>query len=186
MAGHDEGSDINSDELNELCEFNNFNELKNTNELNDNFSVENDYAYQLKPLVVPGLAFLIAYPFVLGALNLLRKLPGLELSVLLGIYIAAGLGIIALWVIGQSKRIQIQDQQIVFRSLLGEHVLEPKDIRRVAFYFNGKGQEIAQIRTSNKYFYVSDFYFPFPELMSDLENFIRQYNLRSNFANHSG
>ena len=174
MDGHDEGSDL---ELN-------VNEIEpNQTETYDNF--EHDYVYQLKPLIVPGLVFLIAYPLVLGAAYLLRKLPGIELSMLLAIYFAAGLGIIAIWVIGRSKRVLILDEQIVFRSLLGEHVLEPKDIRRVAFYFDGKGQEIAQIRTGDKYFYVSEFYFPFPELMSDLENFIRRYNLRSNFANQT-
>jgi len=147
---------------------------------------EHDYVYQLRPLIIPGLVFLILYPLVMGSVHLFRKLPSLELAVLLGIYITAGLGIIALWVIGKSKHVQIKDQQIVFRSLLGEHILEPKDIRRVAFYFDGKGQEIAQIRTSDKLFYVSEFYFPFPELMSDLENLITQYDLRSNFASIAG
>ena len=105
---------------------------------------------------------------------------------LVGIYVIAGLGIVALCVIGKSQHVKFRDEQIVFSSLLGEHILEPKDIRRVAFYFDGKGQEVAQIRTSDKFFYVSEFYFPFPELMSDLENFIMEYDLRSNFANYAG
>jgi hypothetical protein len=143
---------------------------------------EHDYVYQLRPLIVPGLVFLILFPFVIGGVHFFLKLPSLELAILMGIYVTAGLGIIALWVIGKSKHVQINDQHIVFRSLLGKHILEPKDIRRVAFYFDGKGQEIAQIRTSDECFYVSEFYFPFPELMSNLENFIRQYDLRSNLA----
>ncbi len=147
---------------------------------------EHDYVYQLRPLIVPGLVFLILYPFVIGSVHLFRKLPSMELIVLIGIYVIAGLGILALWVIGKSKHVQIKEQQIVFRSLLGEHILEPKDIRRVAFYFDGKGQEVAQIRTSDESFYVSEFYFPFPELMSDLESFIRQYDLRSNLASYAG
>jgi len=122
----------------------------------------------------------------MGSAHLFRKLPSVEQAILLGIYITAGLGIVALWVIGKSKHVQIKDQQIVFSSLLGEHILEPKDIRRVAFYFDGKGQEVAQIRTADKFFYVTEFYFPFPELMSDLENFIVQYGLRSNFASVAG
>ena len=147
---------------------------------------EHDYVYQLRPLIIPGLVFLMLYPFVIGSVHLFHKLPSLELAVLVGIYVVAVLGIIALWVIGKSKRVKIKDQQIIFRSLLGEYILEPKDIRRVAFYFDGKGQEVAQIRTSDKFFYVSEFYFPFPELMSDLENFIMEYDLRSNFASYAG
>ncbi|WP_407307779.1 hypothetical protein [Desulfosporosinus sp. SB140] len=147
---------------------------------------EHEYIYQLRPLVIPGLFFLILYPFVLGCIHLFTKLPSIELRVLAGIYIVSMLGILALWVIGKSKRVLFKDQQIIFRSLLGEHVLKPKDIRRVAFYFDGKGQEIAQIRTGDIYYYMSEFYFPFPELMSDLENFIRQHSLRSNLQNYSG
>ncbi len=147
---------------------------------------EHDYVYQLRPLIIPGLFFLILYPLVMGSLHLFRKLPSLEMAVLVGIYVIAGLGIIALWVIGKSKHVEFKDQQIVFRSLLGEHILEPEDIRRVAFYFDEKGREVAQIRTGDKFFYVSEFYFPFPELMSDLEKFILQYDLRSNFASYTG
>ncbi|HUX78156.1 MAG TPA: hypothetical protein VMW10_00180, partial [Alphaproteobacteria bacterium] len=91
-----------------------------------------------------------------------------------------------LWAIGKSKHVQIKDRQIVFQSLLGKRILEPQDIRRVAFYFDGKGQEIAQIRTKEELYYVSEFYFPFPELMSDLENFIQKYGLRSNLESYAG
>ena len=147
---------------------------------------EHDYVYQLRPLIVPGLVFLILYPLVMGSVHVFSKLPSLELMVLTGIYGTAMLGILALWIIGKSKHIQFMNHQIVFRSLLGEHIIEPKDIRRVAFYFDGNGQEVAQIRTNDNLFYVSEFYFPFPELMSDLENFIKQYDLRSNLASYAG
>lgn len=147
---------------------------------------EHDYVYQLRPLIIPGLLFLILYPLVMSSMHLLWKLPSLEMIVLLGIYVIAGFGIIALWVIGKSKHVEFKDQQIVFRSLLGSHILQPEDIRRVAFYFDGKGREVAQIRTGDKFFYVSEFYFPFPELMSDLEKYIMQYDLRSNFASYTG
>jgi hypothetical protein len=147
---------------------------------------EHDYVYQLRPLIVPGLVFLLLYPLVMGGIQVYSKLPMVELWVLIGIYVISGLGIIALWVIGKSKHVLIKEQQIVFSSLLGKHILEPKDIRRVAFYFDGKGQEVAQIRANDVFYYVSEFYFPFPELMSDLENFIRQYDLRSNLESHAG
>ncbi|MCO5388665.1 MAG: hypothetical protein NHB14_26035 [Desulfosporosinus sp.] len=88
----------------------------------------------------------------------------MELRLLIGIYVITGLGIITLWVVGKSKRIIMNGGQIVFSSLLGVHILEPKDIRRVAFYFDDKGQEIAQIRTSQELYYVSEFYFLFQSL----------------------
>lgn len=146
---------------------------------------EHDYVYLMRPLVVPGLVFLIVYPLVVGGIHVFSKLPIMELRLLIGIYVISVLGILALWVIGKSKHVQINDGQIIFRSLLGEHILEPKDIRRVAFYFDQQGQEIAQIRTNDTLFYVSEFYFPFPELMSDLENFILQYDVRSNLSRNA-
>ena len=141
---------------------------------------EHDYVYQLRPLIVPAVMFLILYPVIIGSIHFFSKLPIIELRVLIGIYVTAALGIILLWLIGKSKHVQIKDQQIVFRSLLGKHILKPQDIRRVAFYFDGKGQEVAQIRTRDQLYFVSELYFPFPELMSDLENFIQKYGLRSN------
>ncbi|MHB8075881.1 hypothetical protein [Desulfosporosinus fructosivorans] len=147
---------------------------------------EHDYVYQLRPLIVPGVLFLILFPLVIGGVHFFSTLPILELRVLSGIYVVAVLGILSLWIIGKSKHVQIKEGQIVFRSLLGKHILEPQDIRRVAFYFDQKGQEVAQIRTEDELYYVSEFYFPFPELMSDLENFIMKYDLRSNLESYAG
>lgn len=143
---------------------------------------EHDYVYLMKPLVIPGLVFLIVYPLVIGSVHFFSKLPILELRVLIGIYVLCGLGILSLWIIAKSKRVRISHEHIVFHSLLGEHILEPQDIRRVAFYFDHKGREIAQIRSNDTLFYVTEFYFPFPELMSDLEQFILQYDIRSNLS----
>lgn len=147
---------------------------------------EHDYVYQLRLLIVPGMVFLMLYPLVIGVVHFFSKLPSLELRVLIGTYVTATLGILALWVIGKSKHVQIKDRQIVFQSLLGKRILEPQDIRRVAFYFDGTGKEVAQIRTEDELYYVSEFYFPFPELMSDLENFIQKYDLRSNLESYAG
>jgi hypothetical protein len=147
---------------------------------------EHEYIYQMRPLVIPGLFFLILYPIVLGGIYIFLKFPIMELRVLVGIYVVVLLAILILWIIGKSKYVLFKEDRIIIHSLLGEHILEPEDIRRVAFYFDGKGQEIAQIRTGNVFFYLSEFYFPFPELMSDLESFIRLHNLRSNLQNYSG
>lgn len=147
---------------------------------------EHDYVYRLRPLIVPAVVYLILCPLVIGGVHFFSKLPILELKVLIGIYVTSALGILVLWVIGMSKHVQIKDQQIVFCSLLGKRILKPQDIHRVAFYFDGKGQEVAQIRTKDELYYLSDFYFPFPELMSDLENFIQKHNLRSNLESYAG
>jgi len=152
----------------------------------DEHDDEHDYVYQLRPLIVPGVMFLIFYPLVIGVVHFFSKLPIIELRILIGIYVTAALGILFLWVIGKSKHVQIKDRQIIFRSLLGKHVLEPQNIRRVAFYFDGKGREVAQIRTENELYYLNELYFPFPELMSDLENFIQKYDLRSNLESYAG
>lgn len=146
---------------------------------------EHDYIYQLRPLIIPGAIFLVIYPVVLVILHLLAKLPAVELGLLIGIYVLAALGIVFLWLTGNSKRVQINDRQIVFQSILGKNVLTPQDIRRVAFYFDGKGQEIVQIRTEEDLYYLSECYFPFPELMADLENFIQIHDLRSNLQSHA-
>ena len=98
---------------------------------------EHDYVYQLRPLIVPAVLFLILYPFVIGGVHFFSSLPSIELRVLIGIYIVAVLGILFLWIIGKSKHVQIKEGQIIFQSLLGTHTLEPQDIRRVAFYFDG-------------------------------------------------
>ena len=147
---------------------------------------EQDYVYQLRPLIIPAVVFLLLYPLAIGGVHFISKLPIIELRVLIGIYVTAALGILFLCVIGNSKHVQIKDRQIVFRSILGKRILEPKDIRRIAFYFDGKGQEVAQIRTKDDFYYVSEFYFPFPELMSDLENFIQRYDVRSNLESYAG
>jgi energy-coupling factor transporter transmembrane protein EcfT len=147
---------------------------------------DHDYVYQLRALVVPAVMFLILYPLVIGGVDFFSKLPIIELRVLIGVYVTATLGILFFWAIGKSKHVQIKDRQIIFLSLLGKRILEPQDIRRVAFYFDGKGQEVAQLRTEGKFYYLSEFYFPFPELMSDLENFIKKYDLRSNLESYAG
>jgi hypothetical protein len=147
---------------------------------------DHDYVYQLKPLIVPAVMFLILYPLVIGSIHFFSNMPMMELKIIIGIYVVTALGILILLSVGKSKRVQIKEHQIVFRSLLGKRILKPQDIRRVAFYFDKKGHEIAQIRTKGEIYYLSELYFPFPELMSDLENFIFKHDLRSNLESNAG
>jgi len=139
---------------------------------------EHDYVYQLKPLLIPAAAFLILYPLILVVIHLVSVLPGLELGLLIGIYLIAALCLLAILAVGKSERVRISEQHIVFKSLMGTKVLKPEAIRRVAFYYDRRGKEIVQIRTeSDDYYYLNEFYFPFPELMSDLDAFVQRYGL---------
>ena len=143
---------------------------------------EHDYTYKMGPLILPGLFFLVIYPMVVGAIYLVTRFSRLELQILIFIYGVTAFCILGLWIYAKSKHVRIEDQQIIFKSILGEYSIEPADVRRVVFYWNAKGQEIAQIWTKRKNFYLSEFYFPFPELMSDLEYFIEDHDIRTNLT----
>ncbi|MFZ3101958.1 MAG: hypothetical protein WA131_06060 [Desulfitobacteriaceae bacterium] len=143
---------------------------------------DHDYVYKMGSLILPGLVFLIVYPMTVGVVYLVTKFSKLELQMLILLYVITALGILGLWVFAKSKHVLIEDQVIIFKSILGEYTLEPADVRRVVFYWNAKGQEIAQIWTKRKTFYLSEFYFPFPELMSDLEGFIEENAIRTNLT----
>lgn len=145
---------------------------------------EQVYVYQMRPLVIPGLMFIIIYPLVTGVVYLLSKFSGYELQALAAIYFLAVLSILALWVFANKKRVEIKDDQIIFYTLFGRRSLQPPDIRRVISYWNSQGQEIAQIRTKNHAYYLSELYFPFPELMAELEKFVMDHAIRSNFSGY--
>jgi Ca2+/Na+ antiporter len=143
---------------------------------------DHDYIYKMVSLIYTGLIFLILYPLVLGIFNLITEFSRLELIMLILIYLVAAFSIFGLWIYAKSKHVRIEDQQIIFKSILGEYILEPADVRRVVFYCDTRGQEIAQIWTRHKNFCLSKFYFPFPELMTDLEGFIDKHTIRTNFT----
>ncbi|MHB8126489.1 MAG: hypothetical protein ACYDEJ_12780 [Desulfitobacteriaceae bacterium] len=143
---------------------------------------EHNYVYKMGPLIFPGLIFLIIYPLVVGVVYIVTEFSRFELQMLISIYFITALCILGLWIFAKSKHVRIEEQQIIFTSILGEYTLEPADVRRVVFYWNANGQEIAQIWTKRKNFYLSESYFPFPELMSDLEGFIEDHAIRTNLT----
>jgi hypothetical protein len=145
-----------------------------------------EYVYRMKPMIMPGLGYLILYPLVAGILSYVIDLPEIYLKIFSGLYTVSALIILFIWLIAKSKRIIIDENIIVFRSLLGKHLLEPKDIRKASFYWVQRNEEIAQIRTGKKVYYLSNLYFPFNELLTDLEEFIVANNIRSNLSNHYG
>jgi hypothetical protein len=146
------------------------------------FLEEHDYVYRIGTLLYQGLTFLILYPLITYILYLITGYSRLEVLILIIIYLLSLFGLLGVWIYAKSKRIRIEDQQITFKSILGEYILEPADVRRVVFHWDAKGREIVQVWTKGKSFSLSEYYFPFPELMSDLENFIKSHDIRTNLA----
>lgn len=143
---------------------------------------EQVYSYQVKPLLIPGGLYLVITPLVLAVLHYGLKIAALEFNVLRVIYLLTALGIAAIWIYGRSKNFRVSDNQLVFASLRGEHSLSPAEIRRIALFTTKQGKEIVQIKTKQQDYYLSDLYFPFPELMTELEQYIRENEIRTNFS----
>ncbi|MDA8227213.1 MAG: hypothetical protein M0T74_05810 [Desulfitobacterium hafniense] len=136
------------------------------------------YVYRIRPLVIPGLVFMAVYPLITGLIYLVTRFSAVEVYLLTGIYIVTIICFFGFWIFGRSKSVGFTNHEIVFQSLMGSRVLEPSDIKKVVVFLMPNGKEVAQIRTSDNSYYLSDLYFPFPELMSDLENFARENNLK--------
>lgn len=143
---------------------------------------EQTYSYQLKPLIIPGASYLVIAPLMIMLISFLLKISSLELNLLRGLYILTALGIIVIWVYGSKKSFSIRDNMLVFNTIRGEYLIEPKEIRRIYLLSTKKGQELVQIKTRTQDYYLNELYFPFPELMADLEGFIRENNIRTNFS----
>ncbi len=145
-----------------------------------------EYVYRMKPIIVPGLGYLILYPLLAGIISYIFLLPEIYLTIFSGIYaVTAGI-ILLIWLAVKRKRIIVDQNIIIFRSLLGRHLVEPKDIRKATFLWTKGNEEIVQIKTNKKVFYLSNLYFPFNELMTDIEEFIMANDIRSNLASHYG
>lgn len=145
-----------------------------------------EYVYRMKPLVFPGLGFLILYPVIAGGISYIFMLPEMYLKIFSGIYAAAALLILVIWLAAKNRKIIFDANMIIFRSLFRKQILEPKDIRKASFFWTPKNDEIVQIRTGKKVYYLSNLYFPFNELLTDLEEYITTNNIRSNLASHYG
>lgn len=145
-----------------------------------------EYIYRMKPLVVPGLGFLILYPLLAGIIGYIFSFPEIYLKIFSGIYALSALGILVIWLTAKSKRIIVDDNIIIFRSLFGKQILEPKDVRKASFFWTKRNEEIVQLKAGKKIYYLSNLYFPFNELMTDLEQFIIANNIRSNLSSHYG
>jgi hypothetical protein len=140
----------------------------------------------MKPLVMPGLVYLILYPLLVGAASYFLNLSQFYLTFLSGIYLFTALIILFLWLMAKTRRIIVGDGVIIFSSILGKTVVEPQDIRRASFAWTKNNEEIVLLKTGKRKYYLSDLYFPFNELLTDLEEIIAAYNIRSNLNSHYG
>jgi len=145
-----------------------------------------EYVYRMKPLILPGLGYLVGYPIVAGVISTLFLLPEGYLRIFSGIYLFSAFIILLIWLVAKSKKIIVDGELLVFRSLAGKHVIEPKDIRKVSFFWTKHNEEVVQMRVGKKTYYLSNLYFPFNELMTDIEEFILANHIRSNLSSHYG
>jgi len=143
-----------------------------------------EYVYRIKPLIIPGIVYLVLYPCVVGILSYLLNLPAIYLKIFSGIYLISGVLVLLIWLTGKRKSIIIERNIIVFRSIFGQRVIEPKDIRKASFFWTAKNEEIVQIKAGKEIYYLTNLYFPFNELLTDLEEFIVTNNVRSNLSTH--
>lgn len=148
--------------------------------------MQSQYVYRMRPLIIPGLSFIILYPLLIGFISYYLALPDLFVRIFSGIYILALVIIVLIWLTAKTKKIIVDDQNIIFQSLLGKDIIQPKDIRKASFFWTSKDQEIVQLKVGKKIYYLSDLYFPFNDLLTDLEEFIIHHNIRSNLASHYG
>ncbi|NLP45087.1 MAG: hypothetical protein GX351_10745 [Peptococcaceae bacterium] len=145
-----------------------------------------EYVYRMKVIIAPGLGFLILYPLLLGIVSYFFKFPELYMRIFTAIYLSTALIILGLWIVAKSRKVIIQEDAIVFRSLFGKKILKPVNIRKVSFFWTKKDEEIVQLRVGKKAYYLTNLYFPFNELLTDLEEFILKNNIRSNLSSHYG
>jgi len=145
-----------------------------------------EYVYRMRAMVAPGLGFLILYPLLVGLISYFSKFPELYMRIFSGIYLITALIIFGIWIIAKSRKVVIQHDAIIFRSLFGKKVLQPDDIRKISFFWTKRDEEIVQLRVGKNVYYLTNLYFPFNELLTDLEEFIIKNNIRSNLSTHYG
>lgn len=148
--------------------------------------MQSEYIYRIKPLLVPGILFILLYPLFIGPLSFYFFLPGIYVKFFAVIYLVTVLCIIIFWLNGRSKRVVFKDNKIVLRSLFRNVVLRPENISKVLFFWTNKQEEIVQIYSGKNKYFLSDLYFPYAELLTDLEFFISENDIRNNLTRHHG
>jgi hypothetical protein len=144
-----------------------------------------EYKFRVARLVKPGLTFAILYPLALWLLVRVAKLPARYGQLFTIIFIVTAIIVALIIIVSHSQKVLIEGDNVVFRSMLGSEILEPKDIRRVTFRRVRKYGELAQIRTARKMYLLSDYYFPQNELFADVEGIIVRNQIKSNLDRYN-
>ncbi|MDR2736573.1 MAG: hypothetical protein LBB49_03305, partial [Gracilibacteraceae bacterium] len=93
----------------------------------------NEYTYRMKPVVIPGVLYLILNPACLIALDLYLRFDRLFLVALYGIYGVTAVAIFIIWAIAGSRKIVFDEHSIVLSDLFTKKVFNPNNIQRATF-----------------------------------------------------
>jgi len=144
----------------------------------------NEYIYRMQPLVLPGAVYLLIYPIILNLAKVVFHIGTPFTTILWVLYGVTALAIVFIWLLARSMRITFDGEKIIIRNMLSTKVFEPATLRRATFFWTNKQGEVVKLRGHKHTFYLSDLYFPFNELMAELEQYLRYYNVRTNLAEH--
>jgi hypothetical protein len=148
--------------------------------------MQSEYVYRLRPLLIPGVLFILLYPLFIGPLSFYFFLPGVYVKIFAGIYLVTVLSIGLLWLNGKSKKVVFKDNKVVLRSLFKNVILRPENISKILFFWTKKQEEGVQIYSGKNKYFLNDLYFPYAELLTDLEIFISENDIRNNLTRHHG
>lgn len=148
--------------------------------------MQSEYIYRLRPLLVPGILFILLYPLFIGPLSFYFFLPGAYVKIFAVIYLATVLSIALLWLNGKSKRVVFKDNKLVLRSLFRNITLKPENISKILFFWTKNQEEVVEIYSGKNKYFLSNLYFPYAELLTDLELFISENDIRNNLTRHHG
>lgn len=148
--------------------------------------MQSEYVYRLRPLLIPGILFILLYPLFIGPLSFYFFLPGVYVKIFAGIYLVTVLSIGLLWLNGKSKKVVFKDNKVVLRSLFKNVILRPENISKILFFWTKKQEEVVQIYSGKNKYFLNDLYFPYAELLTDLEIFISENDIRNNLTRHHG
>lgn len=148
--------------------------------------MQSEYVYRLRPLLIPGVLFILLYPLFIGPLSFYFFLPGVYVKIFAGIYLVTVLSIGLLWLNGKSKKVVFKDNKVVLRSLFKNVILRPENISKILFFWTKKQEEVVQIYSGKNKYFLNDLYFPYAELLTDLEIFISENDIRNNLTRHHG
>jgi hypothetical protein len=133
-------------------------------------------------MLKPSVVFLVLYPVILFLLVKFIKIDAFFGQVFSVIYILSLLTLAVILTLAKSQKLQVDgEDQLTFISLLGSETIEPGEILRVTVK-RRRGKEVVWIRTDAKLYLLMDSYFPYNELLGDIEDIVFRYQIRTNLT----